>query len=42
VNRTYNSKAWGASEISVAVQLDQRANHVTYSTWVDKLNLSMY
>jgi hypothetical protein len=39
VNKTYNSKAWGASEISVAVQLDQRANHATYSAWVDKLNL---
>jgi hypothetical protein len=42
VNRWYNSKAWGASEISIAVQLDQRANHVTYSTWVDKINLTMW
>jgi hypothetical protein len=42
VNRSYNSKPWGASEISIAVQLDQRANHVTYSTWVDKINLTMW
>jgi hypothetical protein len=42
VNRWYNSKAWGASEISIAVQLDQRSNHVTYSTWVDKINVTMW
>lgn len=42
VNKTYNSRAWGASEISVAVQLDMRSNHVTYSTWVDKLNLKKW
>jgi hypothetical protein len=42
VNRWYNSKSWGASEISVAVQLDQTGSHTTYSTWVDKINLNMW
>jgi hypothetical protein len=42
VNRWYNSKAWGASEISVAVQLDQTGSHTTYQTWVDKINLTMW
>jgi|SRR5689334_17184712 len=42
VNKTYNSKAWGASEISAAVQLDQRSNHVTYSVWVDKMKITMW
>jgi hypothetical protein len=42
VNKWYNSKAWGASEISAAVQLDQRSNHVTYSVWVDKMKITMW
>lgn len=42
VNRSYNSKPWGASEISVAVQLDQTASHTTYSEWVDKINVTMW
>ena len=42
VNRWYNSKSWGASEISVAIQLDQTASHTTYSEWVDKINVTMW
>jgi hypothetical protein len=42
VNRWYNSKAWGASEISVAVQLDQTGTHTTYQTWVDKIKLTAW
>jgi len=42
VNRSYWSKQWGASEISVAVQLDMRGVPVTYSLWVDKLSLRFW
>lgn len=39
VNRTYNSRSWGGSEINVAFQMDQTGSHTTYSTWLDKLTL---
>ena len=38
VNRTYTARASGINELNVAFQMDQRANHVTYQTWLDNVS----
>jgi hypothetical protein len=42
VNRTYWGRPSGVSELNVAFQMDQRANHVTYQTWLDKVSLKYW
>jgi len=42
VNRTYPGRASGVNELNVAFQMDQRANHVTYQTWLDNVSLKYW
>jgi hypothetical protein len=42
VNRTYWARASWVNELNVAFQMDQRANHVTYQTWLDKVSLKYW
>lgn len=42
VNRTYPGRPSGVSELNVAFQMDQRANHVTYQTWLDNVSLKYW
>jgi len=42
VNRTYTARASGINELNVAFQMDQRANHVTYQTWLDNVSLKYW
>ena len=42
VNRTYPARASGTSGLNVAFQMDQRANHVTYQTWLDNVSLKYW
>ena len=42
VNRTYWARASGVKELNVAFQMDQRSNHVSYQTWLDKVSLKYW
>jgi hypothetical protein len=42
VNRTYPGRPSGTNELNVAFQMDQRANHVTYQTWLDNVSLKYW
>lgn len=42
VNRTYPARPFGTSGLNVAFQMDQRANHVTYQTWLDNVSLKYW
>ena len=42
VNRTYTGKASSVKELNVAFQMDQRANHVAFDTWLDKVSLKYW
>lgn len=42
VNRTYNSKTSGASEINVAFQMDGDKYQTDYSVWLDKVKLTYW
>jgi hypothetical protein len=42
VNRTYPAKLSSVKELNVAFQMDMRSNHVTYSTWLDKVSLKYW
>jgi hypothetical protein len=42
VNRTYPGRASAVNELNVAFQMDQRANHVTYQTWLDNVSLKYW
>jgi hypothetical protein len=42
VNRSYPSRASGVNELNVAFQMDQRSNHVPYSTWLDSVSLKYW
>jgi hypothetical protein len=42
VNRSYPARASGVRELNVAFQMDQRSNHVAYSTWLDAISLKYW
>jgi hypothetical protein len=42
LNKTYPAKTSGSNELNVAFQMDMRSNHVTYSTWLDKVSLKYW
>ena len=42
VNRTFNPKSSGVSELNVAFQMDGDRNQTDYSTWVDKVSLKYW
>jgi len=42
INRTYPAKLSGSQELNVAFQMDMRSNHVSYSTWLDKVSLKYW
>jgi hypothetical protein len=42
VNRNYPAKASGVKELNVAFQMDMKANHVAYSTWLDYVSLKYW
>ena len=42
VNRTYWARASWVNELNVAFQMDQRANHVSYQTWLDNVSLKYW
>jgi len=42
VYRTYWGRPSWVNELNVAFQMDQRANHVTYQTWLDAVSLKYW
>jgi hypothetical protein len=42
INRSYPAKASGVSELNVAFQMDMKANHVSYQTWLDNVSLKYW
>lgn len=42
LNKTYPAKTSGSQELNVAFQMDMKANHVTYSTWLDQVSLKYW
>jgi len=42
INRSYPARTSGTNELNVAFQEDMRSNHVTYSTWLDKVSLKYW
>ena len=42
VNRNYPAKASGSNELNVAFQMDMKAAHVSYSTWLDNVSLKYW
>lgn len=42
VNRTYTGRASSVHELNVAFQMDQRANHIAFDTWLDKVSLKYW
>ena len=42
VNRTYTAKKSSVNELNVAFQMDNRANHVAYNTWLDNVKLTYW
>lgn len=42
VNRTYPVHLSSVHELNVAFQMDQRSNHVSYATWLDKISLKYW
>ena len=42
VNRTYTGRASSVNELNVAFQMDQKADHVAYETWLDNVSLKYW
>lgn len=42
INKSFWPKAVNASELNVAFQMDGNGNNTPYSTWLDKVNLSVW
>jgi hypothetical protein len=42
VNRTYTGRSSSVNELNVAFQMDQKANHVPYQTWLDNVSLKYW
>jgi hypothetical protein len=42
VNRSYPARRSGVNELNVAFQMDQRANHVPFQTWLDNVSLKYW
>jgi hypothetical protein len=42
VNRTYTGRKSGVNELNVAFQMDNRANHAAYNTWLDNVKLTYW
>ena len=42
VNRTYTGRSSGVNELNVAFQMDQKANHIPYETWLDNVSLKYW
>ena len=42
INRTYWARSSWVNELNVAFQMDQRANHVSYQTWLDNVSLKYW
>ena len=42
VNRTYTGRSSGVNELNVAFQMDLKANHVAYQTWLDDVSLKYW
>ena len=42
VNRTYGGKSSGTNELNVAFQMDMKANHVSYQSWLDNVTLKYW
>jgi hypothetical protein len=42
VNRTYTGRGSGVNELNVAFQMDQKANHVAFQTWLDNVSLKYW
>ena len=42
INRTYNAKAVSASELNVAFQMDLKGAGAGYTTWLDKVKLTVW
>jgi hypothetical protein len=42
VNRTYTGRGSSVNELNVAFQMDQKANHIPYQTWLDNVSLKYW
>jgi hypothetical protein len=42
INKSYPAKSSSVNELNVAFQMDMRSNHVSYSTWLDKVSLKYW
>ncbi|HZU31078.1 MAG TPA: hypothetical protein VFB79_08190 [Candidatus Angelobacter sp.] len=42
VNRTYTGRASSVNELNVAFQMDMKANHAAYNTWLDSVSLKYW
>jgi len=42
VNRSYPARSSSVNELNVAFQMDMRANHVAYKTWLDNVKLTYW
>ena len=42
VNRTYTGRKSGVNELNVAFQMDNKANHAAYNTWLDNVKLTYW
>jgi hypothetical protein len=42
VNRTYTARASSVNELNVAFQMDMKANHAAYNTWLDSVKLTYW
>lgn len=42
VNRTYTGKKSSVNELNVAFQMDNKANHTAYNTWLDNVKLTYW
>ncbi len=42
VNRTYTGRKSSVNELNVAFQMDNKANHIAYNTWLDNVKLTYW
>jgi hypothetical protein len=42
INRSYPARKSGVKELNVAFQMDMRANHAAYKTWLDNVKLTYW
>jgi hypothetical protein len=42
INKSYPAKSSSVNELNVAFQMDMKANHVSYSTWLDQISLKYW